>query len=148
MPRSISLRRRVLAAALTLSALLAVAPIGAHASPRERTPRTVSTRVCQYDWNRSIRQVKLLIRCAARRWEVPGGPAKALDIARCESGYRPDAYNPGGFAGVYQQPIRYWPERSDKYGFPGRSVFNGRANVIVAIRIAHTAHSWSDSSCA
>jgi hypothetical protein len=148
MPRSFRLRRCVLAAALAMPALLAAAPTGAHASPVERTPRTISNQICNFDWSRSTRQVKLLIGCAARRWEVPGGPAKALDVARCESGYQPDAYNPGGFAGVYQHPVRYWRLRANRYGFPGRSVFNGRANIIVAIRLAHSAHSWSDWSCA
>ena len=60
----------------------------------------LSTRVCDYDWQRSTYQLKRLIRCAARRWDVAGGPDKAVRVARCESRFDPEAYNPGGYAGV------------------------------------------------
>jgi hypothetical protein len=39
-------------------------------------------------------------------WEQAGGPAwaapKAAEIAYCESGYNPDAYNPSGATGLWQ----------------------------------------------
>ncbi len=152
-------RRRAVVAALALTALLAV-PIGAAgaarptgglgsgpARVRSSSARTVPGWVCDYPWRRGKGQVKRLIRCAAHRWKVSGGPAKAVDVASCESGLNPKAYNTGGYAGVFQQSTRYWPERATSYGFPKRSVFNGRANVIVSIRMAHE-DGWGAWGCA
>jgi Transglycosylase-like domain len=104
-------------------------------------------RICRIDWKDGRHQVKRLIRCAARRWHVPGGPHKALSVARCESGYNPSAYNPAGYLGVFQQARAYWPGRADRYDFDGRSAFNGRANVIVSVRMAH-AGGWGPWGCA
>lgn len=141
------LRRRILAAAL-MPALLLFVPGTARATIPEPKARTVSERICDYDWQDGKRQVKRLIRCAARYWTSPGGADKALDVARCESGFRTDAYNPSGYAGVYQQAVHYWPDRADKWGFPDRSVFNGRANIIVSIRMANSAGGWTIWGCA
>ncbi len=101
---------------------------------------------CRIDWQQGSQQVKQLIRCAARRWQVPGGPDKAISVARCESRLSPKAYNPGGYAGVYQQSMRYWKGRARDYGFPDWSVYNGRANVIVSIRMAHR-YGWGPWGC-
>jgi hypothetical protein len=143
-----TLRRRILAAALTIPVILGVAPALAHATTAEVGARTVSSRICDFDWRESRREVKRLIRCAARHWRSPGGANKALDIARCESGYNPDAYNPAGYAGVFQHATRYWPDRADRWGFPNRSVYNGRANVIVSIRMARSDGDWGAWGCA
>ena len=142
MYRPTKLRRRVLAAAIAIPALLTILPPTALAADR-----TVSKRVCDFDWKESRREVKRLIRCAARRWGSPGGADKALDVARCESGLSTDAFNPGGYAGIYQHAIRYWPERADRWGFPDRSIYNGRANVIVSIRMANAADGWRIWGC-
>ena len=143
--------RRSFAAALILSLLLTVAPLagsaGASTTTDGSTARLVSGRICDYDWKRSTYQLKRLIRCAARRWDVAGGPHKALSVARCESRFDPRAYNPGGYAGVYQQAKRYWPPRATTYGFRDHSVYNGRANVIVSVRMAHRG-GWGPWSCA
>jgi len=147
MARDINLRRRIIAAAVAMPALLSVVPASAKMTAPEPTARTVSERICDYDWKASKRQVRLLIRCAARHWGSPGGASKALDVARCESGLNTDAYNPGGYAGVYQQAVHYWPDRADKWGFPDRSVYNGRANIIVSIRMANSADSWGIWGC-
>ena len=144
-----TLRRRVLAAALAIPVILGVAPaLAARATTAELGTRTVSSRICDFDWRESKREVKRLIRCAARHWESPGGANKALDIARCESGYNTDAYNPAGYAGVFQHAVHYWPDRADKWGFPDRSVYNGRANIIVSIRMARSAGDWGLWGCA
>jgi Transglycosylase-like domain len=144
-------RRRLISAVLAISALLGASPLlspaPASATQQTRDARVLSTRICDYEWQSGRRQVKLLIRCAARRWSVSGGPNKALQVARCESGYNPDAYNPDGYAGVFQQAQRYWPSRADHWGFPDRSAFNGRANIIVSIRMAH-ASGWGGWGCA
>ena len=142
--------RRSLAAALMLALLLSAAPLlsaGASTTAEAAPARLVDRRICDYDWQRSDYQLKRLIRCAARRWAVRGGPDKAVSVARCESRFDPDAYNPGGYAGVYQQATRYWPSRASTYGFRDYSVYNGRANIMVSVRMAHRT-GWDDWSCA
>lgn len=95
-----------------------------------------------------------LIDCAVRRWPVPGGLQKALYIAQRESGLLWWAANPAreacnsgwGSCGVYQHLARYWPARVRKYlqpewfphTWPDVPWWNARANVIVAIRMAHS----------
>ena len=130
--------RRALSAALISTALVSTAPIVA-ASAAEEVPQ----RICDYDWRDGTWQIKQLIRCAARHWNTPGTPRQAIAVARCESHLRPRAYNPNGYAGLFQQATRYWPTRADHFGQPDRSVYNGRANVIVSIRMAAGTNSWS-----
>ena len=137
--------RRLFAAALMLTILLTT--ISSLTSAEARPRATVSRRVCAYDWRRSTYQLRMMIRCAARRWPVAGGAHKALSVARCESGLDPYAYNPSGYAGVYQQAMRYWPGRSGTYGFHDYSVYNGRANIMVSVRMAHRV-GWDAWSCA
>ena len=136
--------RRALVAALASASLLAPAVISATAAEA----RTVPLRVCDYEWQRGTWHIKQLIRCAARRWSVPGGAYKAIEVADCESHLDPGARtSSGSYAGLYQQSTHYWPSRSSQFGQGDRSVFNGRANVIVSIRMAH-ATGWGDWSCA
>jgi len=144
--------RRAIAAALMLTLILTATPLltpaGASLSTTGAEPtHRVSRRICDYDWQRSSYQLRRLIRCAARRWNVHGGPDKAVSVARCESRFNPDAYNGGGYAGVFQQATRYWPSRATTYGFRDYSVYNGRANVMVSIRMAHRG-GWGPWSCA
>lgn len=115
----------------------------AHAAQRSGVPRWR----CSIDWRDGKAAVTKLIRCAARHWHVPGGPDTAVSVARCESGLDPEAFNRAGYAGVYQQATRYWKTRARSYGFPDWSVFNGRANVIVSIRMAHR-FGWGAWGCA
>ena len=156
--------RRSLTAALMLVLLLTAVPLlsaeavttgttsgstsGPMTSGEDAGPsRRVDRRICDYDWKRSAYQLKRLIRCSARRWSVRGGPDKAVAVARCESRFNPNAYNPGGYAGVYQQATRYWPSRATTYGFRNYSVYNGRANIMVSVRMAHRT-GWGAWSCA
>ena len=142
--------RRRFPAALSIAVALSAFPAFLHHAPAHATGQrqsAISETVCDYHWKEGPWQVKQLIRCAARRWHVRGGPDKAVDIARCESHLRPRAYNSGGYAGVYQQSTRYWPDRSDRFGFPDWSIYNGRANVIVSVRMAHR-YGWGAWSCA
>ncbi|MBI3647224.1 MAG: hypothetical protein HY240_00440 [Actinobacteria bacterium] len=143
------IRSRRLFAALTIAvALTASATVPQPVPASAGTLRSsVSSRLCDYRWKDGPRQVKRLIRCAAHRWPVSGGPDKAVSVARCESRFRPKAYNAAGYAGVFQQSTYYWPKRSRKFGFPKWSAFNGRANIIVSIRMAHR-HGWGAWSCA
>jgi hypothetical protein len=132
-------RRALVVAALAIPMLLALPGSPASASGR------VNDWVCDYRWRAGTHQVRQLIRCAAERWPVPGGPAKALSVARCESGFDPRAYASGN-AGVYQQRVAYWAGRASQWGFPGASVYNGRANIIVSVRMAH-ASGWDAWAC-
>ncbi len=110
---------------------------------------------CPIHWQRpyyerhDVRPVATLIRCAVRIWPVPGGAAKALEVARCESGLRPDAYGNGN-GGVFQHRLPYWAGRVELYIRDRwemfRGVYNGRTNVIVSIRMAH-AGGWGPWSC-
>ena len=146
MDKLASIGRRGTAALIVSSILLGIlvgfpgASAGAH--PRSQ----VNARVCDIRWQAGRHHVKRLIKCAAHRWRVAGGPRKALSVARCESGFRPRAYSAGN-AGVFQQRVVYWRDRAKRFGFRGWSVYNGRANVIVSIRMAH-ATGWGDWSCA
>jgi hypothetical protein len=128
-------RRRLIAAALTLSTLTAVAADDSHTAIAKES--RIRRSLCRYDWRDGRRQVKRLIRCSVRRWHVPGGASKAITVARKESGFRPRAYNPAGYKGIYQQSARYWRRRARQFGFPDWSAFNGRANVMVSIQMAH-----------
>ena len=130
--------RRALVAALASASLLAPA-YTAVAAEADQVP----LRVCDFDWREGTWHIKQLIRCAARRWDSPGTPFKAVEVARCESHLRPSAYNPNGYAGLFQQATRYWAGRADRWGQPDRSVFNARANVIVSIRMARALGSWN-----
>lgn len=127
--------------------LLTPAVAGAH---HKRGP-------CQVHWQKpwvqhhDTRPVADLIRCAARRWSVPGGVSKALSVAACESGRRPDATNTP-YLGVYQHASYYWPARASKFLRPRwgirHGIFNARAQAIVSIRMAHSMGSWWPWSCA
>ncbi len=145
MERITNRRRRALAA-LTLTTLLVLVPAATAQGRPDRRPAKVPSSLCRIDWRRGPSHVKRLIKCAAHRWKVPGGAAKALQVAECESGFNPAAYSNGN-AGVFQQRVTYWPDRAKAYGFPGWSPYNGRANVIVSIRMAHNG-GWSPWSCA
>jgi hypothetical protein len=130
--------RRAVGAALIATAVALAAP-ATTAGAVEEVPR----RICAYDWREGTWHLKQLIKCAARRWDSPGAPDKAIAVARCESNLQPKAYNPNGYAGLYQQATAYWPDRADRWGQPDRSVFSGRANIIVSIRMAASLGSWS-----
>ena len=132
--------RRALVATLASASLLVPAVLSATAAEA----RTVPPRVCDHEWQRGTWHIKQLIRCAANRWSVPGGPYKAIAVADCESHLNPRARSSSGsYAGLFQQSTAYWPSRARHFGQANRSVFNGRANIIVSIRMAHGARSWS-----
>jgi hypothetical protein len=130
--------RRAVGAALIATAVALTAPVTT-ADAMDEVPQEI----CAYDWREGTWHVKQLIKCAARRWDSPGAPDKAIAVARCESNLQPDAYNTNGYAGLYQQATTYWPDRADRWGQPDRSAFNGRANIIVSIRMAASLGSWS-----
>lgn len=103
-------------------------------------------------WGWNVHEVELTIRCAVRHWAVDGGAEKALAVARCESGLNELAYNAGGYAGVFQQAVRYWDGRfvyyAPRWWRLRPPVFNGRSNVVVSIRMAHARGWYADWACA
>ncbi|MGH2631605.1 MAG: hypothetical protein ACRDHI_13755 [Actinomycetota bacterium] len=141
MTRTTTMRRHF-PAALMLAALMLIVPVattGAQAGEHGVPPR-----ICQIDWRKGTWHVRQLIRCAERRWPVPGGPSQALYVADRESNFEHDAYNSySGASGIFQHLRRYWPGRAGAYGFGGWSAFNARANIIVTMRMVHRLGSWS-----
>jgi hypothetical protein len=142
-------RRKALMAAVVV--VLLMLPGVAHAHHRPGP--------CDLHWwkawstRHDTEPIKDLIRCAAARWPVVGGASKALAVAGCESGFRPDAYGNGN-AGVFQHRLPYWPGRYDRFTYPSwhlfSSVYNGRTNVIVSIRMVHAGGwgPWEGGICA
>lgn len=65
-------------------------------------------------------------------------PQRALRIAKCESGFNPNAVNygyaeNGNPSGLFQHLSGYWPARAAKYGYAGASVFDPVANANVTM---------------
>lgn len=142
--------RRLRGAAVLVVGLLAWTLAGAGAAEQvdahNGNVHGSARKVCRIDWRQGPAAVAHLVRCAARTWPVPGGADYAVMVGRCESGLDPRLVYAGHY-GVYQHVLRYWPDRAAAYGFEGRSPLNGRANVIVSIRMAHVG-GWGPWSCA
>ncbi len=134
MTRAIRLRR-ALVTALILTALPTVLPATqASAAVPRGTYTYTSSKICPIDWRDGAYQVKQLIRCAAQYYDV--SVERALYVAKRESGFDPDAYNTWSCAkGVFQHLCKYWPDRAYDYGFRDWSAFNGRANIIVTMKM-------------
>ena len=62
----------------------------------------VGRHICQIEWRKGDWHVKQLIRCAAGRWSVPGGPDKALYVADRESQLEPERLQPQRGSGIFQ----------------------------------------------
>jgi soluble lytic murein transglycosylase-like protein len=134
---------RALVAASLLTAVIMSFPSAttSEAATQRDIYRTVPSRLCPIQWRQSTWHVKRLIRCAARHYGI--APRKALHIAWRESRFQTRAYNPaGGAAGLYQHLVKYWPDRAEDYGFRNWSVFNGRANVMVSMRMVRR-YGWT-----
>jgi hypothetical protein len=84
---------------------------------------------------------------------VPGGPERAICIARRESGLDPSATSSsatssptGQYRGLYQHDRDRWPARYDRYTLLAwelsRRALNGRTNAIVTIRMVYDHGTW------
>jgi hypothetical protein len=87
--------------------------------------------------------------CAVERFgPVPGGPARAICIARRESGLTPSATSEptGRYRGLFQHDRDLWPSRYDEHTVPAEGLspraLNGRTNAIVTIRMVVEAGTW------
>jgi hypothetical protein len=98
----------------------------------------------------SIQQfAKRRIVCAVRELgPVPGGAARAVCIAKRESGLNPRATSQptGRYRGLFQHDRAYWAWRYDRYTTPpdglSRRALNGRTNAIVTIRMVADFGTW------
>ena len=89
-----------------------------------------------------VHHSKELIRCAVAKWNVRGGAARAICIAKRESGLIPTAESSGGdYLGLFQHMASAWPDRYDAWTWPGWNLkddaLNGRTNTVVTIRMVH-----------
>lgn len=89
------------------------------------------------------------ISCAVERFgPVPGGSARAICIARRESGLDPSATSSptGRYRGLYQHDRDLWPGRYDRYALLAwelpRPALNGRTSAIVTIRMVVDHGTW------
>ena len=72
----------------------------------------------------------------------------AVNVARCESGFRPDAYNPAGpYGGLYQHLEDYWAYRAEMAGYRGASIFDAEANTAAAAWLWQASGGWDPWGC-
>ena len=95
--------------------------------------------------------MKRTIRCGVRRFgPVPGGAARAICIAKRESGLDPSATSSTGkYRGLFQHARKYWDRRYDTFTrkaweLPERAL-HGRTNAIVTIRMVRSYETWPDA---
>lgn len=89
------------------------------------------------------------ITCAVERFgPVPGGVARAICIARRESGLDPSVTSEptGEYRGLYQHDRDFWGWRYDTYTISSWELspraLNGRTNAIVTIRMVVDFGTW------
>ena len=90
-----------------------------------------------------------MIRTAFDRQGVGWRGGEAVAVATCESGLRPTARggSGGNYAGLFQQWISQWPERSARYGFAGASIYDPWANSMVSAGMVRDDGDWGQWAC-
>lgn len=79
----------------------------------------------------AVGAIQQIIVDAAARWGAD--PTQLLRVARCESGYNPNAYNArSGASGLFQFLASTWAANSVRAGYGGVSVFDAVANANTA----------------
>lgn len=139
------------------AALLTLPASSAHASPVGRSATQPVPGPCALtrEDGESIQDLSTrLIQCAADRWPVPGGAAKAVCIAGRESGLIPTATSPTGqFVGLFQHSAAAWPDRYAEWTRPvwalKESPLNGRTNAVVTMRMVNAEGwgPWTGAGC-
>ena len=126
---------------LLVTGLLVVPASLAHAEGKGPCSGWFSNITHTMPMEKVVDHTKRTIACAVEKFGLGNvSLSTALAIADRESNFDPEAYNPSGCAGVYQQMVSYWPGRVaawwDKDWFwRTPSAFNMRANVVVSIRM-------------
>ena len=128
----------IAAAALVAALLVAGAP-----APATALAAPGPCAIERQDGQSMAAWVKSEIRCAALKWSVPGGAAKAICIGKAESGLDPKSRSaPGRYLGVFQHERDAWPDRYATWARKAwgldSSALNGRTNTIVTIRMVHS----------
>ena len=155
---------------LVLAAALSLGAVGVQAQTLARLERKAGLHLTERNERRlkecrfrhfekpyrsfSDREIKITVRCAVAHWSVPGGIDKALQVGHCESGYNEYAANAYSSAsGVFQFLDSTWSSTYSRFRELARrwslrsSVFNGRSNVVMAVKKAHV-DGWGAWSCA
>jgi hypothetical protein len=134
--------RKLLTLVLAISFALTLNHGAAHA--KEPLDRACRFQYLDGHVHWSVKEVKLTITCAVKRWPV--SLDTALYIADRESGFHQFAYNPSGCSGVYQWAGGTWAsvlgDFPPLYKRLGHSVWNARSNVMYAVKYAHN-RGWS-----
>jgi hypothetical protein len=136
--------KRFLAAVVTFPLLIAVTATASPITSPVSGPCDLSRRSSESTQH----LVRRRIDCAVDRFgPVGGGTARAICIARRESGLDPDARSAtGDYLGLYQHAATMWPDRfarwtKSSWGLSKRAL-NGRSNSIVTIRMVHAIGGW------
>ena len=136
--------KRFLAAVVTLPLLIAVT---ASASPI-LSPVSGPCDLARHSSESTSHFMRRRITCAVDRFgPVRGGSARAICIAKRESGLDPTAKSAtGDYLGLYQHAATLWPDRYEKWTRRSwdlsKRALNGRSNSIVTIRMVHAIGGW------
>jgi len=139
--------RRVLATVVTLPLIFLVVTMApTHAKPGvgpcDLTP-TSGESVAHF--------MRRRITCSVDRFgPVGGGAARAICIAKRESGLDPSAESATGeYLGLFQQSSKMWPDRYKAWTRRAwelsTNAKNGRSNALVTIRMVHAAGGWKNA---
>lgn len=89
--------------------------------------------------------VPFMIRCVFARLGLDWRKAQA--VAECESHSDPEAFNPGGYGGVFQHHIGSWAARAALWGHKGAHWSDGYSNVHVSAQMVKV-QGWQGWACA
>ena len=139
--------RRFLATVVTLSLILAVVTMApTHATPGlgpcDLSPRTGES---------VAHLMRRRIRCSVDRFgPIGGGAARAICIAKRESGLDPRAESTTGrYLGLFQQSSKMWLGRYKAWTRArwelSKNARNGRSNALVTIRMVRAAGGWKNA---
>jgi hypothetical protein len=136
--------KRFLVAVVTLPLLIAVM------TPASSLPSTTSgpCGLSRHSSESIHHFMRRRITCAVERFgPVGGGAARAICIAKRESGLDPTAKSAtGDYLGLYQHAATMWPDRYKKWTRRSwelsRRALSGRTNSIVTIRMVHAIGGW------
>ena len=136
--------KRFLAAVVTLPLLISVTTPASSLPSTKSGPCHLSRRSSESVHHFTRRRIS----CAVDRFgPVGGGAARAICIAKRESGLDPTARSATGrYLGLYQHAKKLWPDRYKKWTQRSwdlsKRALSGRSNSIVTIRMVHAMGGW------